>query len=416
MKHLIMYNDVKSQIDSLLPDASHSLYALVTLFQDCDEQFNKLINEKSELKNNKELSISASMLFDAYELVEDGMNTMGMLIVNIGKDEQKGINQYVDVSEFIEPAKEIIPELMSMIHTVSSQMSDFIELHKTFTYQDISMLNPLKVAQYMDVNRKVSRISTIIHSQMVESHEGFLADVAIIADRLTRTSLVMEATESVKGSCFVSIIDDISIIEVGETKEEVIRNTKEYFDGKLDDSVKVLPCSNGVYTMVSHDGEIPESWEIVDGVVVLSDEKELFEQLEDITESKHKYKPAILRIYNEIEEKVRNGFESKIIKIDGFSDGNTYTIKIVPDTIINKTKFKGVDKRVVLEIYRALQKHSWFSKVKLDEDEKGIISITMTFNDDIDVSSNVKIFEQADSSFNELTSKVYNVFKNGKGI
>ena len=56
MKHLIMYNDVKSQIDSLLPDASHSLYALVTLFQDCDEQFNKLINEKSELKNNKELS------------------------------------------------------------------------------------------------------------------------------------------------------------------------------------------------------------------------------------------------------------------------------------------------------------------------------------------------------------------------
>ena len=62
MKHLIMYNDVKKQIDGLLPEASNSLYALVALFQDCDDQFQKLINEKTELAENKELSISAAFL------------------------------------------------------------------------------------------------------------------------------------------------------------------------------------------------------------------------------------------------------------------------------------------------------------------------------------------------------------------
>lgn len=392
MKHLIMYNDVKKQIDGLLPEASNSLYALVALFQDCDDQFQKLINEKTELAENKELSISASMLFDAYELVEDGMNTMGMLIVNVGKDEQRGIHQYVDVSEYIEPAKELMPMLMSMIHTVSSQMSDFIELHKSFVYQNINMLNPISVRQYMDVNHKVSRISTIIHKQMVQQHEELVMAVNQLSEQLTQTSMVMEASESIKGKYFASIIDDISIIEVGKTKNEVLAKTREYFDGDMDDTVKIVPCSDGIFHMVTHDGEIPEEWEMVDGVVVLPDEKSLYEQVNDLVESKGIFKAAAKKIHDNIEDKVRKEFESRVLKVDGKSDGDMYMIEIHPDTILTKEKFGSKDKRVILDIYRKLQNHPWFENVKLSESDKGIITLTMQFGN-IDIIKPEKVVE-----------------------
>lgn len=392
MKHLIMYNDVKQQIDGLLPEASNSLYALVTLFQDCDDQFQKLVNEKTELKQNQELAISASMLYDAYELVEDGMNTMGMLIVNIGKDEQRGISQYVDVSEYIEPAKEIMPSLMSMIHTVSAQMSDFIELHKSFIYQNINMINPIKVRQYMDVNHKVSRISTIIHKQMVQQHESLVMEINQLSEQLTQTSMVMEAAETVKGNCFVSIIDNISIIEVGKTKSEVMSNTREYFDGDMDDSVEIMPCSDGVYQVVTHDGEIPENWEIVDGVVVLPDEKSLYEDVNGMVESRGVHKAAANKIHHDIEEKINREFETRVLKVTGESEGNHYTIKIHPDMMVQKEKFGSKDKRVVLEIYRALKEHPWFDGITLNEDEKGVISLTMKFGN-IDIKMVDKVVE-----------------------
>lgn len=382
-----MYNDVKQQIDSIIPDASHSLLALVTLYQDCDDQFNKLINEKSELAENKELSISASMLFDAYELVEDVMNTMGMLIVNVGKDEQQGINQYVDVSTLIEPAKELMPELMSMIHTVSSQMSDFIELHRSLVYTDINMLNPMKVQNYMDVNRKVSRISTIIHTQMVNTHSDLITQMSIISDHLTQSSMVMEASESIKGNYYVSIIDNLSIVEVGVSEKDVRTKTREYFNGELDDSIEILPCSTGVYDKVVNDGEIPETWDVIDGVVVLPEEKSLYESVELMSEAKNGNKAATVKVHYDIEEKVLGSFSGKVIKVTGEHVGDAYIIKIHPDTVIEKNKFGGDDKRIVLDIYRKLQKHEWFDSVKLGEDSDGVITLTLKFSD-IDFTNN----------------------------
>lgn len=382
MKHLIAYNDVKAAIDGVLPDASHSLYSLVKMFQECDDQFMKLVNEKTELSQNKELSISASELFDAYELVEDAMNTMGMLIANVGQDENRGLHQYANVSEFIEPAKELIPSLVMMIHTVSSQMSDFIELHKSFMYQSIDQFNPIKVHQYIEINNKVARISAILRDQMVEEHGYFVNEVQEISSHLTETNMIHEAKESVKGEYFVSLIDGISIIEVGETESEVLKKTREYFDGSVDDTITIKPSSKGIYHMVKDDGEIPEEWEIVNGVVVLPEERELFERAQSgsLTESRGVFKAAIKKIHNDVEEKVKSEFSSRVLKIDGVSDSDTYTIKIIPDMVVEKKKFNTVDKKVVLEIYRKMKDHPWFKQVKLDELENGTITLTLIFD------------------------------------
>lgn len=387
MKHLIAYQDVKLSIDGVLPNASHSLYSLVTLFQECDDQFLKLVDEKTTLSENKELAISASELYDAYELVEDGMNTMGMLIANIGRDEQK-LEAYAGVSTFIEPAKELIPTLLSMIHTVSSQMSDFIELHNSFIYQDIDKLNPMKVRQYMDVNSKVSRISCIIRRQIIETHEELVFDINEISNQVTATNMVFEANEAVKGDCYVSLIDGISIIEVGETEDEVLKKTREYFDGSMDDTITIKPCSSGIYQMVKHDGEIPEEWEEMNGVIVLPDEQELFEQVQTgtLTEKRGMYRAAVQKVHHDVEAKVKKEFSSRVLKVTGELVDDEYTIKIVPDNLVEKSKFNNKDKRVVLDIYRKLKVHDWFTNVTINELDDGTLTITVTFGN-VDINN-----------------------------
>lgn len=380
MKHLIAYDDIKQDIDAIIPSASYSLKSLIGLYQDCDNQFDKLIQEKHALSQNDELSISAAVLFDAYELVEDAMNNMGILISHIGKDEQNGIEEYVSVSEFVDPAKEIIPEIISIIHTVSSQMSDFLELHKAFIYYDINSFDHNSVTEYMSVNRKVSRISQLVYQQIEKQHGLVSNEINQLIGTVTHASMVMEATETVKGKCFVSIIDNLSLIEVGKTEAEVIRKTREYFEDELDDSITVKPCSDGVYDAITSDGDIPEEWEEVDGVVVLPEEKALNERFIKLYDTTSKLrKVSAGDVHQKIEERVRRDFKSRVMKVEHDLSRDTLTIRIHPDTIIEKNKFNGVDKRVVLDIFNTLKKHEWFSNVELNEDDDGIISISMTF-------------------------------------
>lgn len=278
MKNLINYQDIKYEVDSLSPSASHTLQSLITIYHDCDNSFQLLEDEKNEMNDNVELRISASMLNDAYELIYDVVTTMGMLIIHIGKDEGNGIEAYVDVSDFINPAKDFIPSIIALIHSVSTQMSDFIALHRTFEYTTIDAVNPIKVNEYMNVNRKVSRISTLVYKQTLENYEIIKHGINEIIDHVTHTSMVMESTENVKGKYFVSIISGMSLIEVGESEADVLRKTREYFEGDLDDSITIKPCSQGIYDEITSNHNIPEEWELVSGVVVLPNEKELNER------------------------------------------------------------------------------------------------------------------------------------------
>jgi len=91
---------------------------------------------------------------------------------------------------------------------------------------------------------------------------------------------------------------------------------------------------------------------------------------------------------------VRNEFESRVIKVEGKSEGDIYMIEIHPDTIVTKEKFGSKDKRVILDIYRKLQNHSWFENVKLAENDKGVITLTMQFGN-IDIIKPEKVVEDS---------------------
>lgn len=72
---------------------------------------------------------------------------------------------------------------------------------------------------------------------------------------------------------------------------------------------------------------------------------------------------------------------SRVLRVKSDLNYEVFTVTISPDTIIEKNTFTSKDRRIVLDIYRKLQKHDWFSKVRLGELEDGSITLTMKFNE-----------------------------------
>lgn len=284
MKHLLAYKQQKDTIDGLLTDASNSFYSLVEAFQECDDTFMMLVNEKSELDKTKELSISASEMYDAYELVENTMLNTITLIAKIGMNEKNGLAAYTNISEYINPTKEIIPDIKILIQTVSSQMSDFIELVKTYQYNEIKDVSVKNIRKYMKMNDLVTRISRTIYKTTIDEHEIINSYIKTLKKDLDTKNTIYESIEDVKAQCFVTMIPDTAIIAVGDTEKEAWNKTKDYFNDEISDEVVIKKCSQGLYNIVTMNDTYPEEWEELDGVIVLPEEYENYLRATDNNE------------------------------------------------------------------------------------------------------------------------------------
>ncbi len=382
----IAYQQSKDTIKQSLPKASHLMMSLIELFGNIDEHYTLMGGELDSLDEKPELRIAAAQLKDTYNIVEELLSDYAQHIASLAMDD---INhaEYANANiEKILAAKEIAPDVNNVVYELSAQLADFNQLFVGFAYNGIENFNVSDIQQRQEVNKKVARIAQLLHEKLTKECQELKDKVNGAINDYQEMGLMFEAVESVKGKYFVSLIPDVSLIEVGKTEHEVRQKTEEYFSGDdVDSEYTIKPCSQELYNAFTIHGEIPEEWEEVDGVVVLPEEKELHSSVDTsrIDESPSgMMKAARLRVRHEIEEVLNKQLDATHFTVkDGYEDDYHYTLSIVPDLFITKEPFTDKDKRVVEIIRSRLNDHDWFEEVDLDETRNGTLVLTMEFGD-----------------------------------
>ena len=390
MDQSLMYQQSKDTIKQSLSNSTHFFLSLVELFEQNDQSFNVLSSEMKTLDTSTDLRISAAELKDSYELIQDLMVDYAQMISSLAVDEVDNPSMISKSLDDIDHLKEISPEIQHIIYELSAQVADFNELFVNYEYHGVDSINPQTITRYMEANKKVSQISRILASNIRSKYSYLKDEVNKTQEVYAHNTYIYEAIESIDSSYFVSLIPDVSLIEVGKTKQEVKRKTEEYFDNTEDeegDEYEIMPCSREVYNMFTIKGEIPEEWNDIDGVIVLPDEYDTLNDSDELKEhnTSNEEKTAIKRIRYEIKEYLQKNIESSFYEVKGNEGVNSYTVSITPDKFINDTRFTESDVQHIYIMARKLRDHPWVDELDVDKLRNGGFTISILLGE-IDLS------------------------------
>lgn len=384
MDQSITYKQYRDTIMQSVTHGSYHYNSLVELFAAIDDRYTVLQSQLATMNDITDLRISASLLGDAANLVDDIVLDFAQMVATLGVDEGNSGGLYLFNTDRINTAKENAPEVNDMVYYLSSQIADFNELFKGYSYSGVDSINPVNIANYMKATKKVSAISSLVYKQIVSRHEMLKPIVSSTVSEYQQDSYVMEAVESVSPKFFISLIPDVALIDVGETEEEALERAKDYFDGEIDDTVEVMPCSHGMYNSFTVMGEVPDEWEVVNGVVVLPDEAESYSDIPEdgrIDESRTGVvKAATKRIEYELKTKLDKEIKTQYNLKVRLND-NVVVAVVEPDRFLNHEKFSNYEKKSIRLIADHLRDHPWFDEVDVDETKNGHLAISMMLSD-----------------------------------
>lgn len=385
MDQSITYKQYRDTIMQSVPHSSYHFSSLVELYSAIDERYTVLQTQLAVMNEITDLRISASLLADAAKLVDDIIVDFSQIVATLGVDETQGNGLYLHNTDRINNIKEIAPEVNDIVYYLSSQVNDFNELFKGYSYSGLDSINPVNITDYMKATKKVSKISSLVYKQVVAKHEHIKSIIDSEIHGYQGETFIMEAADSVKGKYFISLIPDVALIDVGETEEEALERAKDYFDGEIDDTVEVMQCSHGMYNSFTIMGNVPEEWEIVNDVVVLPEEASDYEEInkeDEILENSDDKKWRLMtnKVINEIKCALTKEFTTQH-HVKESRSGKKVNILIKPDRFLEDKSFSSKEKVYVSEICDKIKQSDWVDSIKISE-SKDSIKISAVLNKD----------------------------------